>query len=235
MHCWVHGFGRDVQGYDLFAMLKSLKDVQKVRIGLQIQQKELLLRGANPTGEGDIMYKRFCSRGAWRNAIGTTLLLLSTTGFAASSELMLSYELTHDMLSTPDNFSVSVYDDGVALVHYPGYMKKAGDYMVELTPSEVQQIRLLTEHPLVQEFNPGQANSQKADIDAQSQELFAISDDSWSNFEVHTPGHQKSIRWANVSIDAERYPQIGIFRKLAEIEAALLQLDQHPTATPVAD
>jgi hypothetical protein len=181
------------------------------------------------------MIKGFCTRRAWLKAISIALFLFCSTGYAASTGLMLSYELTHDMLRMPDNFSVSVYEDGVALVHYPDYMKKAGDYQVELTPSEVQQIRLLLEHPLVQGFNPGQAKAQKKGIDDQSQELFAISDDSWSNFEVHTPGNEKSIRWANVAIDAERYPEIGVFKKLADIEAQLLQLDQHPTAVAVAD
>ena len=106
---------------------------------------------------------------------------------------------------------------------------------MQLTASEVQEIRLLLEHPLVQNFDPGQARAQKKAIDAQSQELFAISDDSYSNFEVHTPGAEKSIRWANLSIDTRRYPEIGVFRKLAEIEAELRQLDQHPTAVAVVD
>lgn len=181
------------------------------------------------------MLKRFCGCGTWLNAMGAALFLFSLPGYAASTGLLLSYELTHDMLRVPDHFSVTVYEDGVALVHYPEYMEKAGDYQVELTPSEVQQIRLLLEHPLVQGFDPGQAKSQKKAVDDQSPELFAISDDSWSSFEVHTPGNEKSIRWANVAIDAERYPEIGVFRKLAEIEAQLLQLDQHPTAAAVAD
>lgn len=181
------------------------------------------------------MNKGFRTCRAWLSAMVFALILLSTNAFSGSPGLMLSYELTHDMLRTPDNFSVSVYEDGVALVHYPEYMNKAGDYTVELSKSEVQQIRLLLEHPLVQGFNPGQARSQKQDIDAQSGELFEISDDSWSNFDVHTSGAKKSIRWANVSIDARRYPEIGVFRKLAEIEAELLQLDEHPTARLVVE
>ena len=182
-----------------------------------------------------MMLKGFCSFRAWRNAVGFTLILLSTAGYTASPGPMLSYELTHDMLLTPDNFSVTVYEDGLALVHYPEYMSNAGDYTVELSPSEMQRIRLLTEHPLVQNFIPGQARSQKAEIDAQSQELFSISDDSYSNFEFHAPGARKSIRWANLSIDADRYPEIGVFRKLAEIEAELLERDQHPTARVVVN
>ena len=181
------------------------------------------------------MNKGFRTCRAWLSAMVFALILLSTNAFSGSPGLMLSYELTHDMLRTPDNFSVTVYEDGVALVHYPEYMNKAGDYTVELSKSEVQQIRLLLEHPLVQGFNPGQARAQKQDIDAQSGELFEISDDSWSNFDVHTSGAKKSIRWANVSIDARRYPEIGVFRKLAEIEAELLQLDEHPTARVVVE
>ena len=181
------------------------------------------------------MCQDFCSRRAWLTAANLVLFLFWSSGIMASQGLMMSYELTHDMLRLPDNFSVTVYEDGVALVHYPDYMEKAGDYQVELTPSELQQIRLLLEHPLIQDFSPAQAKAQKKDIDDQSQELFAISDDSWSNFEVHTPGIEKSIRWANVAIDAERYPEIGVFKKLADIEAQLFELDRHPTAVAVAD
>jgi hypothetical protein len=181
------------------------------------------------------MSKGFRTPGAWLKVASIALFLFSTIAYAAPPGLMLSYEITHDMLRMPDNFSVSVYEDGVALVHYPEYMDKAGDYTVELSPSEVQKLRLLLQHPLVQGFNPAQAKVSKKDIDDQSQELFAVSDDSWSNFDVHTPGSEKSIRWANVSIDARRYPDIGVFRKLADIEAQLMQLDQHPTAVAVVD
>ncbi len=181
------------------------------------------------------MIEGFFSPRAWRFAIVSALVFLSGSGFASSPQKMLSYELTHDMLSTSDTLSITVYEDGVALVHYPEHMTQAGDYVVELSPDEVQRIRLLTEHPLVRDFNPVQATAAKKEIDAQSQELFSISDDSHSNFEIHTPGADKRIRWANLSIDADRYPEIGVFRKLAEIEAELLQLDQHPTATRVVE
>jgi len=181
------------------------------------------------------MSKGFRSPRVWLKAVSFTLFLFSTVCYAAPPGLMLSYELTHDMLPMPDNFSVSVYEDGVALVHFPEYMEPSGDYIVTLTPSEVQQIRLLMEHPLVQGFDPGQARKQKKTIDSQSQELFAISDDSYSNFEIHAPGARKSIRWANLSIDTRRYPEIGVFRKLADIEAELLNLDKHPNASALVD
>jgi hypothetical protein len=181
------------------------------------------------------MIKGFCSLGARRFLALLALYLLSVSSHAAPPQMLLSYELTHDMLNTSDTLSVTVYDDGIALLHYPAHMSNAGDYVVELSPAEVQRIRLLTEHPLVQGFSPGHVKAQKKAIVEQSQELFSISDDSYSNFEIHTPGARKSVRWANLSIDADRYPEIGVFLKLAEIEAELLQLDQHPTATMVVE
>ena len=163
------------------------------------------------------------------------LHFVSISAFAARPGMMLTYELSNDLLRTTDHFSVTVYEDGVALVHYPEYMVKAGDYTVQLSPSEVKQLRLALEHPLVQGFNPAAIKAQKRAIDAQSDELFAISDDTWSDFEIELNGARKRIRWANLPIEASRYPDIGVFRRLADIEAELLQLDEHPMAERLAD
>jgi len=163
------------------------------------------------------------------------LLFMSASAFAARPGLMLAYELTNDLLRTSDHFSVTVYEDGVALVHYPEYMEKAGDYTVQLSPSEVQQLRLALEHPLVQGFDPAAAKAEKQAVDAQTDELFAISDDTWSDFEIDLNGAKKSIRWANLPVEANRYPDIGVFRKLADIQAELLHLDEHPSAQRLAD
>jgi hypothetical protein len=163
------------------------------------------------------------------------LHFVSISAFAARPGMMLTYELSNDLLRTTDHFSVTVYEDGVALVHYPEYMVKAGDYTVQLSPSEVKQLRLALEHPLVQGFNPAAVRAQKRAIDAQSDELFAISDDTWSDFEIELNGARKRIRWANLPIEASRYPDIGVFRRLADIEAELLQLDEHPMAERLAD
>ena len=182
---------------------------------------------------------------------GFTLLffsLLLISGIAwlpatavAQTDPILTYKMTHDLLPADDVFWVEVYEDGAALVHYPIYMKKAGDYVVQLSPNEVQQIRLLLEHPLVKKFDREKLIKEKKEKDGQSAELFAISDNTYSEFEISLEGQTTSgpstnkqhIRWANVRIDAERYPGMGIFRKLAEIEASLLELDQHPTAQRV--
>jgi len=159
----------------------------------------------------------------------------------AQAEPILTYRSTHDLLPTDDVHWVEVYEDGTALVHYPVYMKKAGDYTVQLKPNEVQQIRLLLEHPLVQKFDHDKLIKDKKEKDAESTELFHISDNTYSEFEINLPVQPKNnasnksqkIRWANVRIDAERYPGMGIFRKLADIQDSLRELDQHPTAQRV--
>lgn len=181
------------------------------------------------------MYRGFPWRGAMLCAGVCAFLVFSVSAFAARPGTMLEYELTHDLLRTSDHFSVTVYEDGVALVHYPEYMDKAGDYTVQLSPPEVKQLRLALEHPLVQGFNPAAVKAQKKTLDEQTGELFAVSDDSWANFEIKRGNTKQRIRWANLPIEARRYPEIGVFKRLAELQADLLQLDQHPTAQAVAD
>ncbi len=162
-----------------------------------------------------------------------SVLLFFPLQAPAQSKPILFYQNTHDLTPGDDTFRVEVHENGTALVHYPSYMKSAGDYYVQLSPSEIQQLRLVLEHPLVQSFDEGQVNVQKKNIDAQSAELFVVSDNSYAEFEIDIQDQDadgKHIRWTNLHIDAERYPQIGVLRKLADIEASLLQLDEHPTA-----
>jgi hypothetical protein len=159
----------------------------------------------------------------------------------AQASPILTYRVTHDLLPTEDVYSVEVYEDGTAHVHYPPYMKKAGDYIVQLSPEEVQEIRLLLQHPLVQNFDPEKVQAEKKRKDAESSEVFAISDNTYSDFVINLQDTSastatkktKHIRWANLNSDAKRYPEIGIFRKLADIQDSLLELDQHPTAQRV--
>ena len=162
------------------------------------------------------------------------LLLMLSAPVLAEPQLLLFYESTHDLTPQDDTYWVEVYQDGTALVHYPIYMKKAGDYVVRLSPAEVQQIRVALEHPLVKGFNAQQINQQKKALDAQSVVLSHISDNSYANFEIPNSdaatGERQQIRWANLQSDAANYPGIGVSRKLADIEARLLDLGQHPTA-----
>lgn len=164
----------------------------------------------------------------------STLFMFSSPAWAQTAP-MLTYEIQHELLASPDRYSVVVYQDGLAIVHYPEFMENAGDYTVRLRPDEVQMIRLLLEHPLVQDFNVAAVRAHIESIEAQSQELFHISDDSHSEFSIDTNGNSKNIHWTNLEVDANRFPGIGVLKKLAEIEATLQNLGQHPTAQRVDD
>ena len=161
--------------------------------------------------------------------------LLSGLVWAQQSTPIMHYEISHALLASPDHFSVAVYEDGMALVHYPEAMQNAGDYSVQLTPSEVQKIRLLMEHPLVTGFDPAEIKKQKAAVDEQSDEVFYISDDSISDFDFRPGKKNQRLRLVNLEADARRYPGIGIFRKLAEFQAELHQLHLHPTARRLSE
>ena len=165
--------------------------------------------------------------------VSGTLTLLPGLVCAQQSAPVMHFQISHALLASPDHFSVAVYEDGMALVHYPEAMQNAGDYAVQLTPSEVQKIRLLMGHPLVTGFDPEEIKKLKTAIEEQSDEIFFISDDSISSFDFRPGKTSQRIRLVNLDADARRYPQIGIFRKLADFQAELHQLHQHPTARPV--
>lgn len=177
-------------------------------------------------------YSHEASRNLLFPILTAFFLLLSFSAYAQPG-LLLSYKTTHDLTPRDDVQWVEVYEDGMALIHYPVYMKKAGDYSVQLSPSEVQQIRLALEHPLVQGFDRAQVREEKRAIDASSDDLFEISDNRHSEFKFSGQGRASAnqrIRWNNLQLDVDRYPEIGILRRLADIETSLLELDQHPTA-----
>ena len=157
---------------------------------------------------------------------------------AAQAEPVLTFKSTHDLLPADDIHWVEFYEDGTVLIHYPVYMKKAGDYVVQLSADEILDILRLLVDPLVLNFDREQVEAEKEEIDAESPVVYAISDNSYSEFEISLRINGSSvlvtsdqlIRWANLNLDKDRYPEIEVLGILAEIEAILMSLADHPAA-----
>ncbi|NNL95817.1 MAG: hypothetical protein HKO64_09370 [Xanthomonadales bacterium] len=65
---------------------------------------------------------------------------------------VISYSETPELLGNPDRTPrVQVFGDGLVWVHYPVYMKKAGDYQMQLNP--VQLHKLLSEVSAIFDFD----------------------------------------------------------------------------------
>ena len=156
----------------------------------------------------------------------------------AEAGLILSYQVEHDLLAAADMYRIDVYEDGSVSIHYPDFMKKAGDYSVQLSPSELQRLKRLLDSPSVQGFDANDVASQKNARAFQST-LTATSDASYSTFEIVLPessaargsaaDNRKQISWPQLQLDAVANPAVFVLQELAEIETFLNALTEHPS------
>jgi hypothetical protein len=136
---------------------------------------------------------------------------------------------------------VRVYGDGRVLVHYPVYMKKAGDYVLQLTARELQALQSLAVEKGAPYFDKNKANAEKQ-VAKKNREASGIfthsSDDSITIIETTVQVPAKSgggleevktrASWYGLKHDARQYPEAESLTELAEVEAALSALAERP-------
>jgi hypothetical protein len=156
-------------------------------------------------------------------------------------------------LAEPDgSISVEIYGDGRVDVHYPSYMKRAGDYTLQLEPQELRALlRSLAARGLI-EFDTDAVRRAKRRAREERRArriaggatgapvLQSSSDGTVSRIELRLRRYRRSesdavqkhvkkqIRWHGLRADARRHPEI---RSLGELEAArqtLRGLGQRP-------
>lgn len=156
-----------------------------------------------------------------------------------AAEPVIEYNLVHDMLAEPDPQPLlRVYGNGRVHVHYPVYMKKAGDYELQLSKSELNKlIRDLATDGII-DFDKAAIKHQRQQLEKQQHEqtgtLFYVSDSSHTVINVRleeyqkTPGTAKArnlnkrFTWPDLEQDARRFPQS---RAIATANRAAQRLD----------
>ncbi|HHO59815.1 MAG TPA: hypothetical protein ENJ64_06185 [Thiotrichales bacterium] len=152
------------------------------------------------------------------------------------------------LANAPSQLQLQVYADGRVHVHFPVYMKKAGDYDYQLSATElVQLIRSLTDNGMM-EFDPLAVQQQKRSYDNRMKargEYFAVSDAVESVVTIRLPWYQKSLlspvqtnlvknfSWKNLEQDARRYRDNTSIQSAAAAMQALDSLLQHPAMRKV--
>jgi len=138
-------------------------------------------------------------------------------------EPIISYRLDIAMLANIDDRpTMDVYGDGRVEVHYPMYMKRAGDFQMRLDEEElVELIRSLSANGVL-EFDDRKVKKSIRDKKKQSRakgRLHAISDAAVSVIDVRLDEYQKNssaspvkkfhkqFKWTNIEHDARRYPK----------------------------
>ncbi len=143
--------------------------------------------------------------------------------------VIISYSETPLMLGNPDlTPRIQVFGDGRVQVHYPVYMKKAGDYELYLSPEEIQQ--LLQVLSGVFSFDPV-AVSQASQAIAQSEVLKGgiltyRSESTLEHIQVQLDVYQAGpgavaqsvnldLSWKDIAADAQAFSEIIALQQLA--------------------
>lgn len=126
----------------------------------------------------------------------------------------------HMLSSIPDKPSLDIFGDGRVVVHFPAYMKKAGDYEMWLDATELKNLIKALSSDGVLDFDEQRV---KGKVDAHEKalrdkgQLYAISDSAETVVVVKLDEYQKNRRskkignfrkefkWKNIEHDAARY------------------------------
>jgi len=110
--------------------------------------------------------------------------------------LVLQYTHTYDMIENQDPIPLMrVYGDGRVLIHYPVYMKRAGDYQLQLSDSELQQLLTKLDNAGALNLTAKAGESVQAQINAAAagQVLHEVSDDTNSIIETRVSRMSPSL------------------------------------------
>lgn len=149
-----------------------------------------------------------------------------------ATEPVIEYNLVHDMLAEPDpEPMLRVYGNGRVHVHYPVYMKKAGDYELQLSKPELDAlIRELANDGII-DFDKSKAIGRRKQLEGQQRAstgmLYHVSDDTTTVINIRLEEYQnnklskrlinmnKRFTWKNLEHDAKRFHDIAEIRNAA--------------------
>ncbi len=159
--------------------------------------------------------------------------------------VVIEYTQSQDMILDADPVPLlRIFGDGRVLVHYPLYMKRAGDYEMRLSDTQLQQLLNSLEQKGILSFSRDKILELKKQsisnkLLANNKILTTRSDDVRSKFKVNLSsylstasgllqtGFLKSITWKNLKSDALSHPEIAALTDAAAAEQELGQYLSH--------
>jgi len=127
--------------------------------------------------------------------------------------------------------SLTIYADGHMVVRYPPYMKKAGEYTLELTQVEMDRLLRSLVDKKVMEFDPQAIRRSKQQAKAAKEDepttLYGVSDAPTTVIEIRLSRYipsgsfaqevlniDKKISWHGLGSDAKKYPNVKAIQDL---------------------
>jgi len=154
--------------------------------------------------------------------------------------LVLQYTHTYDMIENQDTTPfMRVYGDGRVLIHYPAYMKRAGDYQLQLSDAELQNLLTTLDNAGLLSLTAQAGESVQSQINATAagQALHEVSDDTKTIIETHVSRISPKLKsgqinnrvvMSNVEAMALKHPGIPELRAMAAAEQHLQALTKDP-------
>jgi hypothetical protein len=190
--------------------------------------------------------------------LGLVLVLLGAELAAAQSgtavfelpsdpqALVLHFSETHGAIANPDpGPSLEIHADGRVVVHYPPYMKRAGDYELRLSAGELRRLVASQLARGIAEFDSAAARRRTRELarergraaGSKRSELFAAADASTSRFELYLGRYtavgrapqvdfSNRVSWPGLPAHARHYPEIDSLKELARARRELIELMQ---------
>lgn len=182
-------------------------------------------------------------------------LALAALGPAAAVTAQSSYELSSSpdvvvlqlaedvgIRDADDTPLVRVYGDGRVAVHFPAYMRRAGDYELTLPESTVREL-VGTAVDTLLSFDAAAAETEVLALEAAERSdglIVDVSDAATTILEVRLERYRpegaagdirdgvKRVAWRGLVNDAGRFGDVGALRELAGIRRRLRALADHP-------
>ena len=174
---------------------------------------------------------------------------------AESDDLVIQLSRDVGILDEDPTPLLRVYGDGTVRIHFPVYMRRAGDYTLQLDPSELQAlVGSLVDGGLI-DFSPeatrarmrGLAAARRAQAaPGQPRELTSRSDETTVSIEIRLRRYvppvgaargdvTARIVWTGAQGDAADFTTLGTLQALAAAERRLLALTEREDATRIPD
>ena len=146
--------------------------------------------------------------------------------------------------------SIEIYGDGLVLVFYPVYMKRAGRYQMQLSDQQLDALLNDMHNKRIPDFNREvvkQNMTTAAARQAQSGVLYYSSDPSTTIFELNLESYSpdlstktpapisQKIIWSGLRSDARQFPEIQAVQSLYETHLQLLTLMEHPNLVKIGE
>ena len=161
-----------------------------------------------------------------------------------ADEPVIEYRLVHHLLAERDPVPLlRIYGDGQVKVHYPGYMKKAGDYEYHLSRPELDALLRSLSQDGVIDFDHAAVMSERKQLKGQERAagiLHSISDTTETIIDIRLDEYQrgpgtgriknlrKRLAWDNLEQDARHFPQSKTIKGAANGAQRLHGLLDHP-------